>query len=113
VTAANVQDIELLLPLLEQIEHQRIGVLYADRAYASSRRRAQLDRLGVNHSIPGRRQTHGSGLGRYRWVVERTFAWLHTRRRLLVRTDRRHEIHQAFIDLACALICLRHLEASL
>jgi transposase len=20
---------------------------------------------------------HGSGLGRFRWVVERTFAWLH------------------------------------
>jgi transposase len=113
VTAANVQDIELLLPLVEQIDHRRIGVLYADRGYSSQRRWAELDRLGVSHRIPGRRQPNGSGLGRYRWVVERTFAWLHTRRRLLVRTDRRHEIHQAFIDLACALICLHRLEASL
>ena len=54
-----------------------------------------------------RRQTeHGSGLGRHRWVVERTFAWLHNRRRLLVRTDRRHEIHEGFLALACCLISL-------
>lgn len=103
----------MLVPLVEQIDHRRIGVLYADRGYSSKRRWQELDRLGVSHSIPGRRQANGSGLGRYRWVVERTFAWLHTRRRLLVRTDRRHEIHQAFLDLTCALICLHRLEASL
>jgi transposase len=41
-------------------------------------------------AVIARRQTgHGSGLGRHRWVVERTFAWLHNRRRLLIRTDRR------------------------
>ena len=57
-----------------------------------------------------RRQTeHGSGLGRYRWVVERTFAWLHNLKRLLVRYDRRAEIHGAFLALACCLICFRRL----
>ena len=60
-----------------------------------------------------RRQTaHGSGLGRDRWVVERTFAWLHNRRRLLLRTDRRHETHEAFLDLACCLICCASRQAS-
>jgi transposase len=55
--------------------------------------------------VTARRQTeHGSGLGRHRWVVERSFAWLH-RRRLLLRTDRRHETHEAFLALACCLIC--------
>ena len=55
-----------------------------------------------------RRQTeHGSGLGRYRWVVERTFAWLHKSNRLLVRYDHRDEIHEAFLALACCLICFR------
>jgi transposase len=40
--------------------------------------------------VIARRQTeHGSGLGRHRWVVERTFAWLHNFKRLLVRYERR------------------------
>jgi len=36
---------------------------------------------------------HGSGLGRARGVVERTLAWLHHFKRLLVCHDRRDEIH--------------------
>jgi len=61
-----------------------------------------------------RRQTeHGSGLGRYRWVVERTFAWLHQLKRLLVRYDRRREIHEAFLALGCCLVCYRRLRNSL
>jgi hypothetical protein len=47
-----------------------------------------------------------------RWVVERTFAWLHSHRRLLIRTDRRDDIHEGFLALACCLICWRHLETS-
>lgn len=34
-------------------------------------------------------------LGRYRWVVERTFAWLNRYRRLTIRYERRADIHQA------------------
>jgi transposase len=29
--------------------------------------------------IARRQTTHGSGLGRERWIVERTFAWLHNK----------------------------------
>ena len=43
---------------------------------------------GIKPVIARRQTEHGSGLGRDRWVVERTFAWLHNRRRLLLRTDR-------------------------
>ena len=46
-------------------------------------------------------------------VVERTFAWLHNRRRLLIRTDRHDDIHEGFLALACCLICWRRLETSL
>ena len=35
------------------------------------------------------------GLGRVRWVVERTFAWLHHFKRLLVRYDRHHGLSRA------------------
>ncbi len=48
---------------------------------------------------------HGSGLGRWRWVVERTFAWLHNYRRLRLRWERDPVVHMAFLTLACALIC--------
>jgi transposase len=67
---------------------------------------------GIKPVIARRQTQHGSGLGRERWVVERTFAWLHNRRRLLVRTDRRHETHEALLDLACCLICWRRIETS-
>jgi hypothetical protein len=39
-----------------------------------------------------RRTKHGSGLGTWRWVVERTFAWLNQFRRLRVRYDKRADI---------------------
>jgi transposase len=46
-----------------------------------------------------RRTKHGSGLGRWRWVIERTVAWLHQFRRLRVRYDKRPDIHEAFLSL--------------
>jgi hypothetical protein len=48
-------------------------------------------------------------LGRHRWVVERTLAWLSRYRRLSVRYERRADIHEAFLHLGCSLICLNHL----
>ena len=33
------------------------------------------------------------------------------RRRLLIRTDRRDDIHEAFLAIACSLICLKLLQA--
>jgi transposase len=69
-------------------------------------------RLRPVKPIIARRATeHGSGLGTLRWVVERTFAWLHQFRRLRVRWERRPELHEAFMHLACALICQRFLRA--
>jgi transposase len=54
----------------------------------------------------------GSGLGRARWVVERTFAWLHHFRRLLVRYDRRAGSTRRSA-LGCWLVCFRRLKRSL
>jgi transposase len=48
-------------------------------------------------------------LGRHRWKVERSLAWLLANRRLTVRYERRADILQAFLHLACALICARKL----
>jgi transposase len=48
-------------------------------------------------------------LGRVRWVVERTMAWLLSYRRLGLRYERSRSTLEALLLLACALICLRRL----
>ncbi|HEV2320717.1 MAG TPA: transposase, partial [Gammaproteobacteria bacterium] len=62
--------------------------------------------------IARRNTENGSGLGKTRWVVERTIAWLHQFRRLRVRYERRPDIHEAFLKLGCAIICWRLLAAT-
>jgi transposase len=63
----------------------------------------------ITPRIAGRGVAHGSGLGTQRWVVERGFAWLHAFKRLRTRYERRADIHLGLLQLACALICYRHL----
>ena len=69
-----------------------------------------LRKRGLGALLARRGQAHGSSLGIYRWVVERTLAWLHQFRRLRVRWERRAEIHEAFLDIGCILICWNHLK---
>ena len=83
--------------------------LYADRGYDSNPHRRALRGRGIKPKIARRKTEHGSGLGRFRWVIERSFAWLHQFKRLLVRYERRADIHEAFLSLACSLICWRRL----
>jgi len=52
----------------------------------------RIELIGHSH-LAMRRIKHGSGLGRWRWVVEQTFAWLNQFRRLRVRYDKRADIH--------------------
>jgi transposase len=80
-----------------------------DRAYDYPIRRRELRQRGITPEIARRNTEHGSSLGRYRWVVERTFAWLHQFKRLLVRYDRRADIHEAFLAIGCCLVCYRRL----
>ncbi len=92
---------------------QRPERVVADRGYDHDKYRRELRRRGIGSEIARRQADHGSGLGRIRWVVERTFAWLHHFKRLLVRYDRRHEIHEAFLAIGCCLVCFRRLQDSL
>lgn len=56
--------------------------------------------------IARRNTAHGSGLGTHRWPVECTIAWLHAFKKPRLRTERRADIHQALISLACSVISL-------
>ncbi|KAF2778751.1 hypothetical protein STPH1_3413 [Streptomyces sp. OM5714] len=48
--------------------------------------------------IAKRGEHHGTGLGTFPYVVERTIAWLHGFRRLCIRWERRDDIHEAFLE---------------
>jgi transposase len=90
----------------------RPKMLLAHRAYDSRRHRKALRERGITPRIAKRDTSHGSGLGKERWVIERTIAWLHSNRRLDRRYDRREDIHEAFLTIACALIGHQQLQHS-
>ena len=84
---------------------ERPGELYADRGYDSDATRWLLRWMGVEPHIGRRGTRHGSGLGKVRWVVERTVSWLKGLRRMRVRYDRLGVVRDAFTTLAASVIC--------
>ena len=79
--------------------------LYADRAYDSQPHRQELEARGIDPHL-ARRTEHGSDLGVYRWVAERTLSWLHSFRRLRWGIDREGPVRDAFVSVGSALICM-------
>lgn len=116
VTGGNRNDITQLEPLIDAIgpvagkrgrPRQRPDALYGDRAYDHGKHRRVLRQRRVKPIIARRGELHGSGLGRVRWVVERTFSWLHNLRRLRIRYECSGALHLAFLQLGAAVICQR------
>ena len=114
VTAANRHDVTQVKALVEAIPpvqgkrgrpRRRPKKLLGDRAYDSEPHRSWLRKRSITPLLARRRTEHGSGLGKHRWVVERTFAWLHDDRKLRIRDEKRTDTVQAFLSLAAALIC--------
>ncbi|AJF66604.1 transposase [Streptomyces vietnamensis] len=118
LTGGNRHDVTQLLPLLAAIRpirglrgrpRRKPRRLYADRGYDFDKYRRLLWKRGIKPVIARRGVAHGSGLGKVRWVVERTFAWLHQFKRLRIRYERRADLHQGLLELACSFLCLRRL----
>ena len=114
-TGSNVPDVKEVLNVVDAVPpvggkvghpRQRPDELYADRAYDSDPHREKVKKRRIVPHFARRNTEHGSGLGIYRWVVERTASWLHSFRRLRLRTDRNGEVHEAFLALGSALICM-------
>jgi transposase len=127
LTAANVNDGTMLVPLIDAMPRVRghVGAprkkfvsVTADKAYHSRARVLALQQRGIIAQLPQRAKRNAAQqhvdedthLGHARWVIERTFAWLNQFRRLRVRHERRSDIHQAFLTLGCILICFRTLD---
>ena len=118
LTGANRHDVTQLLPLVESIPpiagkagrpRCKPDSLLGDRGYDSEPHRQELRQKNIEPVLAKRRTENGSGLGIYRWVVERTISWLHQNRRLRIRYEKRPEIHEAFLTLGCIKICWNHL----
>jgi transposase len=84
---------------------KRPAKLHADKAYDIPRCRRFLHRRRIKVRIARKGIDSSERLGRHRWVVERTLAWLTQFRRLTVRYERRRDIHEAFLSLGCSLLC--------
>ena len=94
LTGANRNDSQQALALIDAVPplqgkcgrpRSRPDCVLGDHGYDAE---AIRQGLRARHIVPwlARRNTeHGSGLGRLRWVVERSFAWLNQFRRLRIR----------------------------
>ncbi len=121
ITGANRNDSQQALALVEAIPslqgkrcrpQHRPHCVAGDRGYDAEAIWRKLCAQGITACLAKRKTKHGSGLGRWRWVVERTFGWLNQFRRLRVRYEKRADIHEAFLSLGCSLICWRYLRGN-
>jgi transposase len=119
ITGAQRHDSTQLPKLLDEVApirrrrgrpRARPQALYGDRAYGTPRNRAALKRRRIEDHLAAPGMPHGSGLGRVRWVVERTLAWVGQARRLKVRYEVSIALHRAFHYLQLARICCKVLD---
>jgi transposase len=121
LSAANTHDWQLLEQLVDAVPAvrgprgrpgrppKRPAKLHADKGEDFPGCRRLLRRRGITARIARRGIDSSTRLGRHRWKVERSLAWLLANRRLTVRYERRADILTAFLHLACALTCARKL----
>jgi IS5 family transposase len=91
------------------------AVVLADRGYDSDDLRGRLRRRGLRLLAAHRRNRTRSRSNdgrrlrrlRRRWVVERTFAWLKTYRRVAARCEHYSFLFHGFAQLACLAIAVR------
>ncbi|MFB7666915.1 IS5 family transposase [Kitasatospora sp. NPDC056138] len=115
-TAANVDGVTQTLALVDGIPpvagrvghpRKRPDALLGDKGYDSNLNRCELRKRRILPIISCKGVRDIIGLGEFRYVVEQTFAQLHQFKRLAVRWERLLDLHNAFVSLACGLICWR------
>jgi IS5 family transposase len=118
VSAANTNDAAALKPLVWAIpairsrrgpRRRRPDKLHADKAYDSEELRGWVRERGIGVRIARKGVESSDRLGRHRWVIERSIAWLFGYRRLTIRYERKANHFCAFLTLAAALTCFKKL----
>lgn len=119
LSAANANDATMFEAVLDNIppirmptgrRRRRPGKVHGDKAYDHGRCRRYLRRRGIRSRIARRMIEPSDRLGRHRWTIERTGAWLGGWRRLRIRYERDSERFYALAMLACAVICFNALQ---
>src|ERR671927_92881 len=112
VSAANTHDSLALIPLVQAVpairsrrgpRRRRPDRLHADKGYDYDHLRTWLRARRITPRIARRGIETSTRLGRHRWVVERSLAWLTGYRRLTLRYERSARLFTAFLTLAAAL----------
>ena len=116
VIPANRNDTQETIPMIDRVPpiagqpgrpRRRPERLQGDRGFDDEDDRQKLRRRKIIPVLGKRRTPHGSGLGKFRWFIERTNSWLKQFRRIRVRYERIPAIYYSFLKLAAALICYR------
>ncbi len=117
-TPANVNDEQVLPALLDGMPavpgprgrpRRRPGMIFGGRAYGTAEMIALVVLLGIfSFLAPRASKTHGSGLGQFRHVVERSLANFSQFRRIKFCYERKPEHFQALNEIAaCCLVATR------
>jgi transposase len=117
---ANHRDDRMALPMLKSIPpirqprgrpRRKPKVFQGDRAYGVAVIVLAVVAMRIVPLLAphGKRTAHGSGLGRTRYVVERTMSWFGNFRRLKLCFERWGRHFQALHDLAACIICAHRL----
>ncbi|MCU1682816.1 MAG: family transposase [Amycolatopsis sp.] len=118
VSAANTNDADALKPLvmaLPAVKSRRgprrrtPGKLHADKAYYHAALRRWVRDRGMSVRITHKGVESNQRLGRHRWVIERTMAWLTGYRRLTLRYERHARHFLGFLTLGAAITCYKKL----
>lgn len=108
VTAANVNDTLVFerLFLAAFAVLARIQTVFADKGYDAEPHRDLCREFGAEPCLHKRGRPHGSGLGKRRWPVERSHAWVLENKRLALRYDRLGFIIiiQSLLQAACIFL---------
>jgi putative transposase len=120
VAGANVHGLKLTAPTLDALIIDRPAPtdeqpqhLCLDAGYDYDLSRYAAERRGYTTYIRprGEERIHAGSADPLkrprRWVVERLHSWLNRSRRLLVRWEKLARTYQAFLQLACALVCFQ------
>jgi transposase len=119
--AANVAEVDLVGPAVDSIPSE-IDIpsgtpLIEDAAYDSDPHRDDMAAKGFKVISPHRKnrvrpsRNDGRTFRRYkrRYIVERTFAWFHSFRRVMTRYEYKCDLYDGFFSLACAFLAITRL----
>ncbi|UOG49296.1 IS5 family transposase [Leptospira noguchii] len=117
LASAETHDSKLIFPTLKKFKVFRNkkllkpDILSLDKAYASKTIKSNLKKKNIQYRIPNKTNAKNPvfipKLKPFRWIVERTFAWLNAFRAVKTRWEFKIENYSAFFKLACAIILFR------